>query len=256
MAIQSHMAKAISALQKENLKAEFVEQDEFILIENLLSPEDVKAINSELPKLYKAIHRNYVPWRKKGGSISRVLIDRMTQVFAKIYYSPALLELLRYLVDSDLKDCPEDDSHAYALYCYTEPGDHVGYHYDTSFYKGQRYTGLLGLIDESSCELECILYKDNPHKESKHISVIVSPGAFVFFNGDRLYHKVTPLQKGEKRIVLTMEYLTDHRMTRFGSFISKLKDAIGYFGFYHVFIETKKNTDNKHRKEKENRYDG
>ena len=43
MAIQSHMAKAISALQKENLKAEFVEQDEFILIENLLSPEDVKA---------------------------------------------------------------------------------------------------------------------------------------------------------------------------------------------------------------------
>ena len=40
---------------------------------------------------------------------------------------------------------PAQDPHAYALYFYTRPGDHIGWHYDTSYYAGRRYTLLLGL---------------------------------------------------------------------------------------------------------------
>ena len=36
------------------------------------------------------------------------------------------------------------------LYYYTEAGDHIGYHYDTSYYKGSRYTILMGLVDKST----------------------------------------------------------------------------------------------------------
>jgi len=39
---------------------------------------------------------------------------------------------------------PDDDPHAYALYFYTRAGDHIGWHYDTSYYAGRRYTLLLG----------------------------------------------------------------------------------------------------------------
>jgi choline kinase len=35
---------------------------------------------------------------------------------------------------------PSGDPHAYALYFYTEPGDHIGWHYHTSYYAGRRYT--------------------------------------------------------------------------------------------------------------------
>ena len=45
-----------------------------------------------------------------------------------------------------LQPCPEADPPSCALYFYTEPGDHIGFHYDTSYYKGTRYTVLVGLL--------------------------------------------------------------------------------------------------------------
>src|SRR5258705_10761506 len=53
---------------------------------------------------------------------------------------------------------PDDDPHAYALYFYTRAGDHIGWHYDTSYYAGRRYTLLLGVIEESSCRLDYQLH--------------------------------------------------------------------------------------------------
>ena len=127
--------------------------------------------------------------------------------------------------------CPEDDPHACALYYYTEPGDHIGYHYDTSYYKGARYTVLLGLVDRSpSCQLVCQLYKDDPARETREIRLSTEPGTLVVFNGDKLWHAVTPLAAGEERIVLTLEYVTDPNMGRFQRLFSNLKDAFAYFG--------------------------
>jgi hypothetical protein len=54
----------------------------------------------------------------------------------------------------------------------------------------------------------------------------------VIFNGDRLWHAVTPL--GEERIVLTMEYVTNPEMGRFKRLISTMKDALADFGFSPV----------------------
>ncbi len=48
------------------------------------------------------------------------------------------------LTGERLQLSPPDDPHAYALYFYTRAGDHIGWHYDTSYYAGRRYTLLLG----------------------------------------------------------------------------------------------------------------
>ena len=63
----------------------------------------------------------------------------------------------------------------------------------------------------------------------------IPPGGLVFFNGDALRHRITPLGEGERRVSLTFEYLTDARMQRGWRLISNLKDAFGYFGFRQVF---------------------
>jgi hypothetical protein len=55
------------------------------------------------------------------------------------------------------------------------------------------------------------------------------------FNGDNLYHRVTPLGENEQRIVLTLEYVTNAQMSRLNRFVSNMKDAIAYFGFRQVF---------------------
>jgi hypothetical protein len=57
----------------------------------------------------------------------------------------------------------------------------------------------------------------------------------VLFNGDKLWHAVTPLGENEERVSLTLEYVTDARMTPAKRFVSNMKDAIAYFGFRSVF---------------------
>jgi hypothetical protein len=141
------------------------------------------------------------------------------------------MDFLSRLVGARLMLCPENDPHACALYYYTEPGDHIGFHYDTSYYKGARYTILMGLVDRSpSCRLVCQLYKDDPQRQMKELQLATEPGTVVIFNGDKLWHAVTPLGEGEERAVLTLEYVTNQEMGSIKRLYSNLKDAFGYFG--------------------------
>jgi hypothetical protein len=65
--------------------------------------------------------------------------------------------------------------------------------------------------------------------------VQLPPGGAVFFDGDKVRHRITPLQAGEKRVSLTFEYVTDPRMSLGRRLISQMKDAVAYFGFRQVF---------------------
>jgi hypothetical protein len=57
----------------------------------------------------------------------------------------------------------------------------------------------------------------------------------VIFNGDKLWHAVSPLGEKEERIVLTMEYVTNPEMGSFKRLYSNLKDSFAYFGLRAVF---------------------
>ena len=106
----------------------------------------------------------------------------------------------------------------------------MGFHYDTSYYQGGRYTVLLGLVNRSTARLAVRLHHSDPARESRLLQLATDPGATVIFNGDKLYHAITPLGEGEERIVLTMEYVTNPKMGAFKRFVSNMKDAIAYFG--------------------------
>ncbi|MFN7973631.1 MAG: 2OG-Fe(II) oxygenase [Acidobacteriota bacterium] len=229
------LAVAIGAQPRSDLRRRFLEQDEVLHVPDFLPGALVAKILSELPGLRGEVHRNFIPNHKKGGSVSRYALDRLAPSIPAVYRDPALRLFLDELAGKPLLDCPEDDPHAYALYYYTEAGDHIGYHYDTSYYLGQRYTILFGLVDRSTSRLECQLFTRAAGKAPEPLSIALLPGTFVFFNGDKLYHRVTPLKEGEERIALTMELVTDTRMRGFLRFVSNMKDAIAYFGFRQVF---------------------
>ena len=156
-------------------------------------------------------------------------------MFLDLYRSPALIDFMSRLVGAAVMPCPDDDPHACALYFYTEPGDHIGFHYDTSYYKGARYTLLMGLVQRSAqCRLIGQLYKGDSTREMRELQLATPPGALVIFNGNKLWHAITPLEEGAERIVLTMEYVTNPEMGSFHRFVSNMKDAIAYFGFSAV----------------------
>lgn len=182
-----------------------------------------------------SVNRNYLPGHKQGGSVSRHTLDQLAPGVGELYRSPALIGLLEKLAGERLQLSPADDPHAYALYFYTKPGDHIGWHYDTSYYAGRRYTLLLGVLDRSSCRLDYELHTKEAGATVVAGSVQISPGGLVFFDGDKLRHRITPLGKDEKRVSLTFEYVTDQRMHPLWRLISNFKDAVAYFGLRQVF---------------------
>jgi len=199
-------------------------------------PGDIVAQLRECVERTEAsVNRNYLPGHKQGGSVSRHTIDRLAPAIANLYESPRLIDWLARLTGESLQPSPPDDPHAYALYFYTRAGDHIGWHYDTSYYAGRRYTLLLGLIDRSSCRLDYQLHTREAGARVEAGSVQLPPGGAVFFDGDKLRHRITPLQAGERRVSLTFEYVTDPRMSRRRRLISQMKDAVAYFGFRQVF---------------------
>lgn len=234
--IRAETAGALARLDRARVEAEWREQGEVLVLPDFLSPSALEPLLAALPAVAPAVTRNYLPGHKKGGSVSRFALDRLAPAFGELYRSAELLAWLQALSDRPaLQHCPASDPHTYALYYYTQPGDHIGWHYDTSYYRGERYTVLLGLVDRSSCKLECTLWKGDPARE-RTIPVSLSPGMLVVFKGDRCWHRVTPSGEGEERIALTLEYVTDPTMHPLRRFVSNMKDALAYFGFKQVFL--------------------
>ena len=49
------------------------------------------------------------------------------------------------------------------------------------------------------------------------LALKTDPGTLVLFNGDKLWHAITPLGEGEERVSLTLEYVTDPTCPRSGA---------------------------------------
>lgn len=233
----SELTRRTAGMDNCGLRRAFVEQGAFVSLDDFLPPDTTAQLVAAVRALQREVNRNYLPGHKQGGSVSRHTIDRLAPVIAQLYREPALIAWLENICGERLLLSPASDPHAYALYFYTQPGDHIGWHYDTSYYEGRRYTLLLGVIDDSSCRLEYRLHTRTPEVPPVSGSVQLRPGGLVFFDGDALQHRITPLGAGEERVSLTFEYVTNTAMRPWHRFISNMKDAVAYFGFRQVFSQ-------------------
>src|ERR1700722_2267922 len=229
------MFARLKCFNTESLRREFVDQGAFLYLEHFLTAEVTAQLVAAVGAVKASVNRNYLPGHKQGGSVSRHAIDRLAPFIAELYRSPALIGWLGQLAGERLQVSPAEDAHAYALYFYTRAGDHIGWHYDNSYYAARRYTLLLGVIDQSSCRLDYQLHTREAGVAMVEGSVQIPPGGLVFFDGDKLRHRITPLARDELRVSLTFEYLTDPTMHPWRRLISNMKDAVAYFGFRQVF---------------------
>jgi hypothetical protein len=229
-ALGAEIDAALDRLDVPALAREYWAQDEFLFVPRFLSAAAVAALLDDVRRLEPGLNRNYLPRHKKGGSVGHHAIADEGPALLALYRSERFRRLLGGLVRADLKLCPEEDPHACALYFYTEPGDHMGYHYDTSYYRGARYTVLVGLVQDSSSRLQCRLHTRAAGRAPVDLEVATEPGSLVIFNGDKVYHGVSPAREGERRVVYTMEYVTSQEMGRIQRLYSNLKDAVAYFG--------------------------
>lgn len=239
---QHELVEAVPSIDREesgtfprfplDAREQYLAQDEFVVVDDLFAAARVEKLRDEALALSPHVTRKRVPFYKKSGSVGYHRIRELAPSIMELYRDPQLLRFLRETTGAqDLDACPDDDPHAAALYYYTEPGDRIGFHYDSSHYRGARYTVLLGLVDDSSSRLVCRMFTRDRTRETVEAQVALSPGRLALFNGATLYHAVTALGADERRIVLTLEYVTDAQMSRTRRVLSDLKDAMTYFGF-------------------------
>ena len=235
VSIEHEVNQAIQGQPFDRLLQTYRDQGEFFAVDSFLSRQAIDCFMTEVQQVTQYLNRNFIPGHKKGGSVSFYTLCQYAPSILSFYRDPQLIDWLSRIAGAPLLLCPEDDPHSCALYYYTEAGDHIGYHYDTSYYKGARYTLLLGLVDRSTSRLVCRLHTKDQTKETRELSLATDPGLLIFFNGDYLHHAVTPLGDNEERIVLTMQYVTNPEMGTFKRWYSNMKDAVGYFGWSALF---------------------
>ena len=236
--VEEEVGKALENLHVDHLLQVYAEQGEFLTLDAFLPQTVIDHFMLEVEKVRPKLNRNYIPSHKKGGSVSYYILNQDAPGILSFYRSQAFIGWLSRIAGAQLLLCPDEDPHACALYFYMEPGDHIGFHYDTSYYKGTRYTALLGLVDRSSSRLLCRLHTKDSSRETKELALATAPGSLIFFNGDKLHHAVTPLGEDEERIVLTLQYVTNADMGLFHRWFSNMKDAVGYFGWPALFRRT------------------
>jgi alkylated DNA repair dioxygenase AlkB len=229
--IDAQTKRLIESVDFDQMNWTYHDQNEFIVQERFFPKGILDELLCEVDRVREQVNRNYIPFHKKGGSVSFYDLRKDASVILALYQSPAMLGLVSRLAKTELMLCPEDDPHSCALYFYTEPGDHIGWHYDTSYYHGARYTVLVGLVEKSrQCRLVAQLYKDIPNRETQDVQIPLDSGSIAIFNGDKLWHAVTPLGEGEERVILTLQYVTNQNMGSVKRAFSNLKDAFAYFG--------------------------
>ncbi len=224
---------AIEARDFDQISRTYWDQNEAVFLEQVLPASLVEQFLRDVDQVRPLVNRGYVPRHKKAGAVSFQSLLKNAPAILALYRSPALLDFLSRLVNAPLLLCPEDDPHSCALYLYTQPGDHIGWHYDNCYYRGARYTVLVGLVEKSEqCRLVAQLYKDDPARSTQECQIPMELGSMVIFNGDRLWHAVSPMEEreGAERIILTLQYVTNQDMSLFKRTFSNLKDAFVYFG--------------------------
>ena len=234
--IEGFIFKRASEQDAAALGKTYLAQGEFLVVDEFLPREVMEQWDAQLEVLKPHIHRNFIPRHKKGGSVGYDTVSLHAPAMNAVYQSPALLALLKKITGAEMKECPDSDPHRCALYAYTEEGDHIGWHYDTSYYKDRRWTLLVGFQDNSSSRLVCKLHTRNSAQPAVSHSLKIAPGTLVLFNGDRVYHAVTPTKAGESRYMVSMQYVTNAAMNPFMRFVSNMKDSIAYFGLKEVFL--------------------
>src|SRR3990167_3312563 len=228
----SHIDFCIENMTNINFYTNQFEKNKLIVIDNFISPDWIKKnFWPEIENCTPFIHRVNIKTFKKSGSTSSVLLEKHAPSLFSLYYSENFKKCVERIVGVPLQRCPPDDLHSVALYHYTEPGDYIGVHYDKSFYRGRRYTVLLGMIQDSlASKLVCYPGSSKLNRRKNPIEVVTHPGTLIIFYGDTLWHEVTPLLTNERRVILTMEFVTDIRMTKISRWVSNFKDKLLYFG--------------------------
>lgn len=197
-------------------------------LDHVLEPEVFDALVGEVMHLTDT-ERSFVPSHKKGGTIAYETLCSQAPKVVALYRAPQFQKLVSKIIGTKVVPTPLHDQSSCSVLCYERPGDHIGWHYDHNFYKGRHFTALIPIVNRgrdagqvSSAELSAWI-------GDQSVAMPTPPNSLIVFEGARVLHKVTPIEEGELRIILSMTFAEDPACYWYQGIARRIKDT-AFFG--------------------------
>ncbi len=113
---------------------------------------------------------------------------------------------------ANLQFVPEVDTNRLSLLYYKDEGDGIDWHVDGTIYMGDRWAGILTIVEdikESEAKLEL-----KPNGKPATFPVEKMENTLVLFQGDQVQHRARPMLMDEQRIVVSLLFSTNPTRTR------------------------------------------
>lgn len=173
--------------------------------------------------------RVHIPVHKRGATISYHELHYCAPEVIAFYHSPNLHNWCSSVVGGRVMPTPLGDLSSCSILIYDKPFDRIGWHYDLNFYRGRHFTMLLALVNTGRAETGLSSANLMIRCRSGDAIVPTPPNTLILFEGACVYHRVTALKDGERRVVISMTFCTDRSATSLQNIERRFKD-IAYFG--------------------------
>ena len=205
------------ALIKRNIRSRRghfrADKQHYFVLHDILPEKDFQHIRELLLKNKTLFLRNDSSVRQGSSMGGHELRKSPLLKIADIIDNPKFLQKVQSKTGiANLQFVPEVDTNRLSLLYYKDEGDCIDWHVDGTIYLGDRWAGILTIVEdikESEAKLEL-----KPNGKPATFPVEKMENTLVLFQGDQVQHRARPMLMDEQRIVVSLLFSTNPTRTR------------------------------------------
>ena len=203
-------------------------QEGVLTLPDFLSAEAFRSLQVKEEVLAALEYRSTSPLRR-GAAVSHVdARGSPLEAFFEAVETCDVPGLLAGRTGLRLSLVPLADPNRLSLLSSSRPGDHIQWHLDGNAYLGDRWVGILVLMNRGPAGVSDAALQFR--QGGAVVTANTQENSLVLFQGDRIWHRVTSLGENQRRLVLSM-VLCDSCVPKRGLF-ARLYRALVNLCFY------------------------
>ena len=205
------------ALIKRNIRSRRghfrADKQHYFVLHDILPEKDFQHIRELLLKNKTLFLRNDSSVRQGSSMGGHDLRKSPLSKIPDIIDNPKFLQKVQSKTGiANLQFVPEVDTNRLSLLYYKDEGDGIDWHVDGTIYLGNRWAGILTIVEdikESEAKLEL-----KPNGKPATFPVEKMENTLVLFQGDQVQHRARPMLMDEERIVLSLLFSPNPTRTK------------------------------------------
>ena len=205
------------ALIKRNIQSRRgrfqADKQHYFVLHDILPKKDFQHIRELVLKNKTLFLRNDSSVRQGSSMGGHELRKSPLSKIPDIIDNPKFLQKVQSKTGiANLQFVPKVDTNRLSLLYYKDEGDGIDWHVDGTIYMGDRWAGILTIVEdikESEAKLEL-----KPNGKPATFPVEKMENTLVLFQGDQVQHRARPMLMDEQRIVVSLLFSTNPTRTR------------------------------------------